>query len=286
MCWSSMAPKLLIFGRGFLAGRLAEYFQERAVLCPADIADPVQVGEAVKSEHPTWIINAAGKTDTAALEDPAHQAAGYRANVQGPALLALAAKRAGCRLLHFSTCMFFDGSGPDGQGIREEQVPEPQGFYSWTKAWAEGELLPLMQETVLVARIESPFSYRDHPKNLLSKLRRFDRIVDEPASRTCVEDLLPALHQLMGQGATGLYNLTNPDSISLYGMAESMKEAGLIPADKPIARLSRVEFATERQGAPIPFPIMSSAKAERAGVRMRPVQEAVQDAVKRFEHAG
>ncbi|MCC2631529.1 MAG: solute carrier family 35, er, partial [Patescibacteria group bacterium] len=203
--------KVLIFGGGYLGNRIRDHFGENALISTADITDLEAVKEAIQASQPHVVINAAAKTLTGELEKPENQAEGYQVNVQGAANIAYACREASVFMAHISTGMMFDG--PD---VREADTPQPTNYYAWTKAWADAQLVPLMGDKVMIARIHTPLSKHANPRNLLTKLQGFDKVVGEPSSLTVVEDFLAALEQLVEKRASGIYNVVNPGSISLY----------------------------------------------------------------------
>ena len=273
------AEKVLVFGRGYLGGRLTEHFE--AEISPADVTDLQAVRAELDRTKPDVIINAAAKTRTADLEKPENQAEAYRVNVQGAANLALAASERGIYMVQISTAMMFDGPG-----ITESSLPEPKSYYAWTKAWADAQLVPLMGEGVLIARIHTPLSKFASPRNLLTKLQGFSSVADVPASLTVVEDFLEALAALVQKRSSGIYNLVNPGSISMYRIASTMQEQGRIAADKVIKPASREELdrmVRESGGAFQPFPILETKKLEAEGISMRPAEEAVRACINEYQ---
>lgn len=59
-----------------------------------------------------------------------------------------------------------------------------------------------------------PVSDDLHHRNFVTKIIRYDRVVDIPNSNTILHDLLPASIILAEHGETGVYNFTNPGAIS------------------------------------------------------------------------
>jgi dTDP-4-dehydrorhamnose reductase len=73
-----------------------------------DITDEAAVTAAVAASGAGWLVNGAGFTAVDLAEDQAAQA--FEINDTAVGLLARAAARAGCRLLHLSTDFVFDGN--------------------------------------------------------------------------------------------------------------------------------------------------------------------------------
>lgn len=69
-----------------------------------------------------------------------------------------------------------------------------------------------------------PVSDDLHPRNFVTKLLGYERVVDIPNSNTMLHDLLPASIILAEHGETGVYNFTNPGSISHNEVLKLFKE--------------------------------------------------------------
>ena len=66
----------------------------------------------------------------------------------------------------------------------------------------------------LILRLRMPVSDDLHPRNFVTKISKYDRVVDIPNSNTILHDLLPASVLMAEGGETGVYNFTNPGAIS------------------------------------------------------------------------
>lgn len=66
---------------------------------------------------------------------------------------------------------------------------------------------------VLNIRMRLPISSEAHPRNLITKLAGYPKIVNMPNSVTVLPDLLPALLELMKRKHVGTVNLVNHGSI-------------------------------------------------------------------------
>jgi 3,5-epimerase/4-reductase len=67
---------------------------------------------------------------------------------------------------------------------------------------------------VLCLRLRMPVSDDLHPRNFVTKITKYERVVDVPNSNTILHDLLPAAIILAENNETGIYNFTNPGAIS------------------------------------------------------------------------
>ncbi|MBP7114182.1 MAG: sugar nucleotide-binding protein, partial [Candidatus Peribacteraceae bacterium] len=207
--------KVLIFGGGgYLGGKLCEMYPDAAAP-KVDIADPVAVRKALDDEKPDTVINAAGKTGKPNVdwcED--HKEETLRANVTGPLVLLEECMKRGIYFVHVGSGCIFTGARKGGGGYTEEDEPNFTGsFYSLTKAMSDRLLKPF---PVLQLRIRMPFDGTNSPRNLLTKLRGYKRVLDAKNSITYMPDFFEALKTLVAKRATGIYNVVNPRAVSPY----------------------------------------------------------------------
>lgn len=66
----------------------------------------------------------------------------------------------------------------------------------------------------LVLRLRMPVSDDLHPRNFVTKIAKYEHVVDIPNSNTILSDLLPASILLAEHRDVGVYNFTNPGAIS------------------------------------------------------------------------
>lgn len=66
----------------------------------------------------------------------------------------------------------------------------------------------------LILRLRMPVSDDLHSRNFVTKIAKYERVVDIPNSNTILTDLLPASILLAEHKETGIYNFTNPGAIS------------------------------------------------------------------------
>lgn len=67
---------------------------------------------------------------------------------------------------------------------------------------------------VLILRLRMPVSDDLHSRNFVTKIAKYDRVVDIPNSNTILHDLLPGSILMAEHKDTGIYNFTNPGAIS------------------------------------------------------------------------
>lgn len=177
--------------------------------------------EAVLAEldkvKPTHVLNAAGSTGRPNVdwcED--NREATMRSNVIGALNLTDCCFLKGVHCTVFATgCIYkYDEKHPwGGPGYLETDQPNFSGsFYSATKAPVEAVMKNY--PNCLILRLRMPVSDDLHSRSFVTKISKYERVVDIPNSNTVLTDLLPASILLTEHGETGVYNFTNPGAIS------------------------------------------------------------------------
>ncbi|KAI3522533.1 hypothetical protein L2E82_06387 [Cichorium intybus] len=231
---SSAKPfKFLIYGKtGWIGGLLGKLCQSQGIdysygsgrLESRDtlIAD-------INAINPTHVFNAAGVTGRPNVDwCESHKVETIRANVVGTLTLADVCREKGLILINYATgCIFeYDSKHPLGSGIgfKEEDTPNFVGsFYSKTKAMVE-ELLK-NYENVCTLRVRMPISSDlTNPRNFITKISRYEKVVDIPNSMTVLDELLPISIEMAKRNLTGIYNFTNPGCISHNQILEMYRD--------------------------------------------------------------
>lgn len=94
--------------------------------------------------------------------------------------------------------------------------------YSISKLYAEDVIRHY--DNVLILRIRLPISGDLHPKSLISKLTKYNKVTNIPNSVTILPELLPISIRMMEEKLTGIYNFTNPGAISHNEILELYKK--------------------------------------------------------------
>jgi len=100
-----------------------------------------------------------------------------------------------------------------GVGFVEDSKPNFDGsFYSQTKGYME----PMLKcyPKCLILRVRMPISDDLIHRNFVTKIVKYERVVNIPNSMTVLTEMLPASLAMAKKGLTGVYNFTNPGVIS------------------------------------------------------------------------
>ncbi|GAY61021.1 hypothetical protein CUMW_206600, partial [Citrus unshiu] len=220
----------LIYGRtGWIGGLLGKLCQAQSIdftYGSGRLENRASLEADIAAVKPTHVFNAAGAHFNAAGVTgrpnvdwcESHKVETIRTNVVGTLTLADVCRDKGLILINYATgCIFeYDSGHPLGSGIgfKEEDTPNFVGsFYSKTKAMVE-ELLKNF-ENVCTLRVRMPISSDlSNPRNFITKITRYEKVVNIPNSMTILDELLPISIEMAKRNLTGIWNFTNPGVVS------------------------------------------------------------------------
>ena len=100
-----------------------------------------------------------------------------------------------------------------GAKFTESDPPNYVGsFYSLTKGMVD-KLSPLYKHA-LTLRLRMPISDDLNGRNFVTKITSYNRVINVPNAVTVLHDMLPVALAMMERRITGLFNFTNPGTIS------------------------------------------------------------------------
>ncbi|KAG6424444.1 hypothetical protein SASPL_114862 [Salvia splendens] len=227
------AFKFLIYGRtgwiGGLLGKLCEKQEIAYEYGKGRLENRQQILADILAVKPTHVLNAAGLTGRPNVDwCESHKTETIRVNVAGTLTLADVCREHGLLMLNFATgCIFeYDAAHPEGSGIgyKEEDTPNFIGsFYSKTKAMVE-ELLK-EYDNVCTLRVRMPISSDlSNPRNFITKISKYNKVVDIPNSMTILDELLPIAIEMAKRNLRGIWNFTNPGVVSHNEILEMYKQ--------------------------------------------------------------
>lgn len=153
-------------------------------------------------------------------------------------------------------------------------------FYSGSKALAEESL----QDTeTYIWRLRLPFNEQDEPRNFLSQLQDGWKLHDAINSLSQLDDCVGACLELWERRAPfGVYNVVNPGALLTRDIVQMIRRVL-----KPQRRLQLLQFDNESNdnGDKLLAPdcILDPGKLLRTGIRLRPVQEAIDKALAKWQ---
>jgi dTDP-4-dehydrorhamnose reductase len=126
------------------------------------------------------------------------------------------------------------------------------------------------------------FDGTSSPRNLISKLVHYERVIDVSNSLTFIPDLLVATDALIASRATGLFHVVNPGAISPFEIVQRYKE--ICDPEHSCSRLPEAELSDVVR-APRSNCILCADKLQSYGVQMPDVREAVDRALHSIKQA-
>jgi len=269
-----MNAKILILGKGFIGDRLREEFN--CASSGKKIYSYKDAEEEINRFNPEIIINCIGHTGRNVDECELDKDKTLISNTFIPVILREVALRCGIRLVHISSGCIYHFDYSKNEPITEDEVPDYFDlFYSRTKIYSDRALELLAKEyPVLILRIRVPLDNRPHPKNLLTKLIDYKKVIDIPNSITYVPDFIKAVKHLIGASATGIYNVVNkgalsyPELLEIYKRYVSDFEYRVIDYKK--LNLTRTNL------------ILSTKKLEETGFNVRNIKDVLEECVRDY----
>lgn len=216
--------KVVVIGTGFVAQaylRCLHYLgYHPLVLSRAwlDYTNPEVLEFTLKSYQPDVVINCAGYTgDT--VDDCEKSKESWMANAILPNQISQITETLGINLIHISTgCMFY-GDGP----FSELDAPNfPDNSYQVHKWFSERWLVERVKK-FWAFRIRMPFSHIPHKRNWLTKLMKYDQILDGINSVTWIDEFAMRSWQLWQKAPPGIYHATQKNSVRTLDVARMLK---------------------------------------------------------------
>jgi dTDP-4-dehydrorhamnose reductase len=245
---------------------------------------------ALLRDQPAFLINAAGytgKPNVDACELHKHET--LMGNAVLPGIVADACAAAGVPWGHVSSGCIFTGARPDGRGFTEADTPNFTfrtnncSFYSGTKALGE-EVLAGKPE-VYIWRLRIPFNHVDNPRNYLTKLLRYDTLLEATNSISQLEEFVGATFACWEKRVPfGTYNVTNPGQVTTHEVVDLIKQAGVSNKAFKFFR-SEDDFMHRAAKTPRSNCVMDSAKLASVGITLTEVHEAVARDLRNWQRA-
>jgi dTDP-4-dehydrorhamnose reductase len=190
---------------------------------------------------------------------------------------------------HVSSGCIYSERRQDGKGWTEEDEPNfsfrssPCSFYSGSKALGEEVLEGA--ENCFVWRLRIPFNHEPSPRNYLQKLLNYENLLEAENSVSHLEEFCQkCIECFTKEIEPGIYNMTNPGSITTSQVTEWMIKEGLTEKKFNFFKTEE-EFMEKAAKTPRSNCVLDTTKAENAGIGMRPVEEAMIDSIRQMRQS-
>ena len=223
---------------------------------PLDITNAEEVDGLVAKFNPDWIVNCAAYTAVDAAESDKDTA--LAVNADGPKNLAIAGRKVGAKLLHFSTDYVFGGGSRElrqDKPYEEHEQASPCGVYGATKYLGEENI---RDSEVPHLILRTSWLHGRNGPNFLDTMLRVARdkseikvVDDQIGSPTWTMWLSEMAVRLIEKDAAGTFHVTSRGNISWCDFArEIFAQAGL---DIKVSPQTTAEL-----GRPAPRPAFST----------------------------
>lgn len=189
-----------------------------------DITNLEQTIEVVTGYNPDAIIHCAAHTAVDAAENDVDGA--YLINATGSRNIALAAEKAGAKLVYISTDYVFDGLGE--QPYHEYDNTAPRSIYGKSKRAGEVLVQSLSSKYFIV---RTAWVYGKYGKNFVKTMLKFGQerpllkvVNDQKGSPTYTVDLAHFLLELIQTEKYGIYHASNSGSCTWYEFTQAIFE--------------------------------------------------------------
>ena len=249
-----------------------------------DYTDVATLVKALRTDKPDFLINSAGYTGKPNVDacetDKTNCLFG---NAILPGRIAEACEATNTPWGHVSSGCIYTGSREDGTEFTETDAPNFSfrqnncSFYSGTKAL--GEEILKNAANVYLWRLRIPFDNIESPRNYLTKLIRYENLLEASNSISQLDEFVAATFACWEKRVPfGTYNVTNPGYVTTREVVELIIESGLSTKTFNFFK-DESEFMAKAAKTPRSNCIMSSEKLAAAGITMTPVKEAIRQAL-------
>ena len=281
---------MILGGNGYVGSAFQKHLQQmqlpfevisRAVV---DYSDETALLRLLEQRRPEFLINAAGYTGSPNVDAcEVHRTECLQGNAVLPGVIRSACEKAGVPWGHVSSGCIYTGAKPDGSGFTEIDAPNFSfrqnncSFYSGCKAL--GEELLSGAANCYIWRLRIPFNEVDGSRNYISKMMRYDCLLKATNSLSQLDEFAAASVACWTRSVPyGIYNLTNPGSVTTEDVVALIKRRGLVRKDFRFFD-SEDQFMKLAAKTPRSNCVLDTTKAEQLKLPMRPIAEALQTAI-------
>ncbi|PAW77642.1 MAG: dTDP-4-dehydrorhamnose reductase [Verrucomicrobia bacterium Tous-C9LFEB] len=277
---------VLVGGSGYVGTAYQSYFNSHGIpfvsvnRSTLNLCDKDAVSKFFKELKPQFLVNAAGYTGKPNVDMAEKEKTRcLLANTILPGVLYEVCTDQKIPWGHISSGCIFSGSRPDGSGFTEEDTPNFSfrqnncSFYSGTKALAE-EIMEGSTDCY-TWRLRIPFNEVDGPRNYLSKVINYAKLIDVRNSISQLDEFVRATWLCWEKRVPfGVYNIVNPGSITTREVVEKIKQRRMVNKEFQFFK-DEAEFMQVAAKVPRANCVMDCSKLLKTGIPMMEIHEAV-----------
>jgi dTDP-4-dehydrorhamnose reductase len=283
----------LILGKGFIGSNLSSYFSENNIdhevysRSMFDYTDKDKLKKFLELNKDKFfcVINTSGYTGSPNVDAcESNKEECWKYNVINPLNIAKVANEFDLPVIHINSGCIYDGYD---KVYSEEDTPnfglfsDKSSFYSKTKHASE-ILLENNDAFVYILRIRIPFTYKNVSKNYLSKLLKYDNLINMSNSVTSVTDLNDFIFRfiyLLKDIPGGVYNVCNSEPVSASQVVDLLKSNGIENPRWNFINVDQLGTVANRSNC-----VLSTSKIESYNLPMPNSLESLERDIKIFKN--
>jgi len=282
---------LLLGGSGYVGTAFGRYFDSQSIAyrsvarAEVDYTQRDALVRLIQQSNANFLINAAGYTGKPNVDAcELHKAECLFGNAVLPGIIREACEFAGIAWGHVSSGCVYTGTRACGSGFTEADPPNFSfrtnncSFYSGCKALGEECLAD--SDSAYIWRLRVPFDHIDSSRNYLSKLMRYERLLDATNSITQLDEFVQICWQCWERRVPfGIYNVTNTGAVTAREVVEHLKlQLGIEKQFEFFA--SEEQFMAIAAKTPRSNCVLDNSKLLATGIAISEVHEAIERSLK------
>jgi UDP-glucose 4,6-dehydratase len=271
---------ILILGRGYIGNAVYEHlkYNHNVKIVSAnelDYHDPSLLGKYILNNDIKVVINCSGFTGRPNIDEAEEKKElCWELNVASPLRVNKLCDKLGVGYIHISSGCIYDGYQRD---FTELDVPnfgifsDRSSYYSKCKHIFE-EISKDLRGIIL--RIRMPIGKDENPRNYLTKIRKYDKLIDYRNSKTYIPDLCGVIssiiHRKVYEVGRNIMNVVNHNPLSTSEVCRIMLEYErgnpnweYVPIDKIDIKAGRSNCILDSSKVEIIYPMKNEADAIR-----------------------
>lgn len=226
-----MKKKVLILGKGYVGGYVLANMAKNPTIdvealskAELDYTDEWYLRDFLKENKFDYLVNAQGFTGRPNVDQAeVEKEACWKYNVQVPLMFSRVCKDLDIQPIHITSGCIFTGYDKAWSEIDEPNygVFNPDAsFYSTSKHAFES-----VNDFGLTIRIRMPFCDILHDRSYLTKIHKYDNLIQAVNSKTYIPDLVDFIETLVEDGRTGtdVIHFCNPEPVDTGGVIDLMR---------------------------------------------------------------
>lgn len=228
--------RILVLGAGYMGSEINKHLtdHEVTVVSRLDVAysNKILFRKYLDDNMPfDYVINCSGFTGKPNVDEgETRKSDCYTLNLSNPLSVVEVCNEEEIPLIHLSSGCIYDGYD---KAYTEEDVPnfgvcDNSSTYSKSKHMFE---IATKGMDLFILRLRMPFCGVSNQRSYLTKIRRYDTLIEHTNSKSCTEDVVGFIQVLIDEGMSpkgqDIYNVVNSEPLGAKDVADIMTKKGV-----------------------------------------------------------